>query len=360
MDRLTEPRQVERVLCFDAETGRSIWKKEYACKYRDVSYETGPRASVTIDEGRAYALGTMGHMHCLDARTGEVIWKHDLNAEYRIQMPIWGISGAPLVEGEVLIVMIGGEDGACVVGFDKRTGKELWRGLDDQATYAAPIVLDQAGRRVVVVWTGEHIAGLDPTTGEVLWTHPYEHRRMIIAIATPVVHDDLLFFSGFFDGSLLLRLRQDELGVEQVWLVKGADERHTKALHSIISTPIILDGFIYGICSYGQLRCLDLKTGRRVWESNRVMPLARWATAHLVPQGDKVWIFNERGDLIISQLSPEGYKEISRAHLIDPTMGQLPRRGGVCWTHPAFAGRRVYVRNDETLVCADLSAKRSD
>jgi outer membrane protein assembly factor BamB len=144
--------------------------------------------------------------------------------------------------------------------------------------------------------------------------------------------------------------------VEKVWERRGQNERSTDALHSIISTPIILGEHIYGVDSYGELRCLDAKTGERVWESDKAVPRARWATIHFVKNGDRVWMFNERGELIISRLSPQGYEEISRAHLIKPTMGQLPERGGVCWSHPAFAGGHVFARNDEELVCASLKA----
>ena len=115
--------------------------------------------------------------------------------------------------------------------------------------------------------------------------------------------------------------------------------------------------YIYGVDSYGELRCLDLATGNRVWESLAAVPKARWATIHFVENGDKIWMFNERGELIISRLSPSGFEEISRAMLIDPTLDQLRQRGGVCWAHPAFANRHVFARNDKELVCADLTAK---
>ena len=140
-DRLTKPNQVERVHCFDQKTGSKIWTHEYGCKYRNVSYETGPRASVTVDEGRAYALGTMGHLFCFDAATGDVLWKKDLEKRYKINMPTWGLSAAPLIEGDLVIVQIGGEK-ACLVAFDKQTGEEDWRALNDQASYSAPIVIE--------------------------------------------------------------------------------------------------------------------------------------------------------------------------------------------------------------------------
>lgn len=115
--------------------------------------------------------------------------------------------------------------------------------------------------------------------------------------------------------------------------------------------------YIYGVDSYGELRCLDLYTGDRIWESLLAVPQARWANVHMVRHEEEIWMFSERGELIISRLSPKGYQELSRAKLIKPTEGQLTQRGGVCWAHPAFAYKNVYVRNDEELICADLSVK---
>ena len=122
MDRLVSPKQIERLHCFDAKTGKSLWTHSYDCAYRGVQYDAGPRASVTIHDGRAYALGTMGHLHCLDAGSGKVLFSRDLNSAYGIRMPIWGISAAPLIEGDLLILQIGGEGGACVVALNRESG----------------------------------------------------------------------------------------------------------------------------------------------------------------------------------------------------------------------------------------------
>jgi hypothetical protein len=156
---------------------------------------------------------------------------------------------------------------------------------------------------------------------------------------------------------MLLKLGDStEPTAEKIWRRKGFDEKRTDALHSIISTPLWLGDCVYGVDSYGELRCLDAKTGDRVWEDLTATPPARWSTIHFVVNGERVWMFNERGELIIAKLSPSGYEEISRAKLISPTTEQLRQRGGVCWSHPAFADRSVFARNDEELVCGNLSA----
>lgn len=356
-DRVVEPAQIERVHAFDAATGEPVWSFEYDCPYRDVGYQAGPRASVSIDDGLAYALGTMGHLHVFDAASGNVVWKRDLNADYKIRMPIWGIAASPLVDGKLVIVQIGGENGACIVAFDKRTGEERWRALDDRASYSAPLIVEQAGRRMLVCWTGDNVAGLDPQSGEVFWKHPFQPTRMVINIATPVVDGGRLFVSSFYDGSLMLRLDPGRLEVEKIWRKLGPDEKLTESLHSIISTPTIQGDHVYGVDSYGELRCLDAKTGKRIWEDRTAVPRARWATIHMVKNGERTWMFNERGELVIAKLSPEGFHEISRTKLIDPTTGQLSRRDGVCWAHPAYANRHVFARNDRELVCASLAAE---
>lgn len=356
-DRLTKPKQVERVHCFDEQTGKRLWSHEYDCTYQGVGYDAGPRASVTVHDGRAYALGTMGHLNCFEADTGTVLWKKDLNETYKIRMPIWGIAGAPLIEGDLVIVHIGGSGDASIVGLNHLTGAEVWTALADNAPYSAPIVIEQGKRRVLVCYTGDNVVGLDPGTGRVYWSEPFPPKQMPIGIASPVVSGNKLFLTNFFDGSLLLELDQDQPRVRKVWHRAGPSEKETDALHSIIATPVIRGDHIYGVDSYGELRCLDLMTGDRVWEDLSAVPKARWAAIHFVEHEDRMWMFNEMGELIISKLSPTGFTELSRAQLIAPTRDQLPsRRGGVAWAHPAFANKRVFARNDKELLCVDLAA----
>jgi outer membrane protein assembly factor BamB len=354
-DRVVEPKQVERVHAFDSASGKPLWTHAYDCPYKDVGYTAGPRASVTIDEGRAYSLGSMGHLKCFDAATGKVLWEKDCNELYKIRMPIWGIAASPLVEGNLLIVQIGGE-GACLVAFDKRSGEEQWRALSDNASYSAPIMIEQAGKRVMVCWTGDSVIGMNPTSGAVYWQIPFKPAKMVINIATPVLEKNRLFLTSFYDGSLMAAINPDKLEATTLWRRSGRDEQHTDSLHSIISTPYLEGDFVYGVDSYGEFRCLDARTGDRIWESLLPTPKSRWSTIHMVKNGDRMWMFNERGELLIARLSPSGYEEISRAKLIEPTRVQLGQRGGVCWSHPAYANRHVYARNDEELVCASLAA----
>ena len=262
-DRFKSPKNIERVLCFDAITGEIIWSHSYDCKYTGVGYPAGPRASVIIDNDKAYSLGTMGHLYCFDKNTGDIVWKKDLNKEYSIRMPIWGIAAAPLIVDNKIILNIGGEGDACIVALNKLTGKEIWKNLEDDVSYSAPILIEQGNIPVMVVWTGQNVVGMDPSTGRKYWQEEFRQEQMIINISSPVVHSNYLFVSNFFDGSLLLKLGTDKPTATKVWQRKGKNERNTDALHCCISTPILSDDAIFGVDSYGELRCLDLKW--RLW-----------------------------------------------------------------------------------------------
>jgi outer membrane protein assembly factor BamB len=354
-DLQKKPVQTEGVLCFDENNGDKLWEYRYPCEYVSVGYPAGPRASVVITDNKAYSLGTMGNLFCFNATTGDILWQRDLNREYEIRMPIWGISATPLITGDKIILQISGSNNACVIALDNNTGKEIWRNLEDIAAYSAPIIIEKNGKKVVVVWTEDSLSGLNPETGEVYWRFPWKTGSGM-SIATPVLYNDYIFVSAFYSGSLLVKLGNDYTSAEKVWQREGESERKTDALHCVMNTPVIIDDFIYGVDSYGELRCLELATGDRVWEDLTAVNKNRWANIHFIQNGNKTWMFNEHGELIISELSPKGFKEISRTKIIEPTKEQLPR--GVTWSHPAFANKHVYIRNDIELVCIDLTDKK--
>lgn len=354
-DRQGENRNVrERVLCFDASSGDLRWEVSNPVAYTIGYHASGPRAAVTVDGDVAYAVGGMGLMQCLDAETGDVIWKRDLNADFESRMPIWGITAAPLVYEDLVIQVAAGSSDDCIVALDAATGQTRWTALDQRAGYSAPILIRQGNQDVVVCWTGESVSGLDPSDGRVFWSIEMLPRNMPIGVPTPVVQDHQLFVSSFYDGSMLIDLNPDRPDAETSWYRVGQDEKNTDALHAMISNPIIKGDHIYGFDSYGELRCLQLSTGDRVWEDLTVVPRARWATVHTIRNGDREFMLNDRGELLVVSLSPDGVKIHSRSQLLSPTKQQLSRRDGVVWAHPAIADGHIYARNDKVLVRASL------
>ena len=358
MDRVNAPEEQERVLCFDRTTGKPLWTFAYPCVYRDMDYALGPRAAVTIADGRAFSFGAMGHAHALDTATGKVLWARDLSREYQATNNVWGVASAPLVTGDLVIFQVGGQPDACLVALDVGTGKERWRALDGQPSYSAPRIVQQDGRNVLLAWTASWLAMLEPTTGQTIWKHPYKAKNMILNVADPVLNEDgrRLFLTAFYDGSFLFDLKPGSAAPELLWQRTGRSETRTDALHSIIMTPLVRDGYAYGIDSYGEMRCLDLATGDRVWEDTSLLGKNRWATAHFVQNGERTWITTEKGEIVIARLTPKGFQRISSAQFITPGTNLRGRDYPIAWSHPAYAHRSLFARNDTQLVCISLAS----
>jgi outer membrane protein assembly factor BamB len=315
----------------------------------------------------------MGDLYCLSVKDGSVVWSKNLPKVYKVPTPLWGFAGHPLIDGNRLICLVGGK-GSVVVAFDKDTGKELWKNLSaNQPGYAPPMIYTFGGKRELILWDAQSVNGLDPETGKVYWTQPWGSQKVGgglpelkagMSIPTPrqLGEGNQLFLSCFYDGSLMLKIDGDKPTV--LWRHTGdvvdPEPEVTEQLHCVMSTPVIRDGYIYGVCSYGELRCLDAKTGQRKWESLAATggKSERWGNAFIVQMGegsDRYILFNEHGDLIIARLTPQKYEEISRAHILEPTNTMAGRK--VVWSHPAFANRCVFARNDKEIVCVSMAAE---
>lgn len=345
----------ERVLCLDAADGRMVWQRAYDCPYT-VSYAAGPRTTPVVADGRVYSLGTMGNLACQSAADGKWIWSRDFVADFGLKVPTWGVSAHPLLDGNKLICVVGGE-GSVAVAFDKETGRELWRALSaKEPGYCPPVIYTLGGRRQLILWHAEAVNGLDPETGRVLWTEPWK-LNYGMAIATPRPLDDGLFLTCFYNGSMRLRFEPGREAPVVAWKTAKQSERDTVNLNSTMATPWIEGGHAYGPCSYGQFRCIRLDTGERLWETFQPTTgkAERWGNCFVVKNGTRWFLLSEQGDLIIARLSPQGYEELSRAHVIDPVNTDPGRP--VVWSHPAFANRRIYLRNDQEMVCYDLAAQ---
>jgi outer membrane protein assembly factor BamB len=336
----------ERVLCLNAADGKLLWKHEYDCPYT-VSYPLGPRTTPVVAGGKVYTFGTEGHLLCLDAGTGKVHWGRDLRRDYKIKPPLWGFSAHPLLDGQRLICMVGGK-GSVVVAFDKDTGKELWKALSaGEVGYCPPVIHEAGGKRQLIVWHGEALNGLDPESGHLYWKQPAVS-YMGMSIAMPRKLGDELFITAYPNLALMMRLDRDKPAAQLAWKAKGRT-----SLFSVFGTPFVEDGTIYG-SSNGQFGAIKAANGERLWETtapNGAKALS--GDVFIVKNGDRFFLVTEKGDLIIARLSPKGYDEISRAHLLEPTSKAFGR--DVVWSHPAFADRCLFARNDREMVCVSLA-----
>lgn len=341
----------ERVLCLDAASGELLWKHAYDRPY-NISYPGGPRCTPTVAGGRVYALGAEGNLTCLNADSGAVIWKKDFVEDYGAETPFWGVAAHPLVDGDRVFCVVGGE-GSTAVAFDAATGRELWRALSaEQQGYCPPIMIEHARTRQLVIWDAEAVHGLDPATGKVYWTVPLKP-RFAMSITTPRKLGSHLFVSGYGEAALL-ELAGDRPAADVAW--RGVP---TNALYSANCTPFLEAGTIYGCdVNTGAMMAVRLADGERLWQT--LQPTTggdrrdRYGTAFIVKHKDRFFLFNELGDLILARLSPQGYEELGRFHVLEPTNNTFGRP--VVWSHPAFARRCVFARNDRAVVCVSLAA----
>jgi outer membrane protein assembly factor BamB len=343
----------ERVLCLDETTGKAIWQHEYDAPY-GVSYNTGPRATPVVSGDRVFTLGTEGHLLCLDTKSGNRIWARQLKRDFGVKTPLWGFAAHPLLDGDKLICLVGG-NGTTAVAFHKDTGKELWRSLSAKDPgYCPPTIIEAAGRRQLIIWHADSLNALDPETGKPLWSVPSKIRQAV-SITTPRQLGDLLFVTSFYNGSLMVKLDAQRPGAQVLWATQKISEKDTTHLNALMTTPFLEAGHIYGVCNHGQFRCLEAATGKRVWEDRVIVAKGEeleCANAFIVKNGNRFFLCAENGELIIAALSPTGVREISRTKLLAPTLSYQGR--DVVWSHPAFANGHVVARNDKELVSVDL------
>ncbi len=354
----------ERVLCFDAKSGEELWKNEYPCVYH-ISYPAGPRCTPTVRNGKVYTLGAMGDLHCLDAKSRKVLWSKNFPKDYKAKVPTWGFCGHPLAYKNLLICTVGGEN-ATVVAFDADTGDEKWKALNARDLgYSPPTLIHAGGVDQVVIWHGHAINGLNPLTGMVYWTVPLEPLYGM-SIMAPRQAGDRLFAAGIGGAGVVLKLDPNKPAVSVVWQ-EAADKDMTRpkarGLYPVNMTPFIDGGTVYGVDQPGMLRAVELETGKKLWFTHKPV-IGRVeaedykgsvsGTAFIVKNGDRYFLFAETGELVIAKLSPK-YEEEGRAKLLEPTAAAFGRK--VVWSHPAFANKCIYVRNDKELACYSLAAE---
>lgn len=341
MDRQLNP-EVERVLCFDAKSGRPLWKHKYPVAYGKLDYGNGPRAAPTIHGKHVYTVGAMGDVRCLNIDTGTEVWKKNYLADFHGRLPTWGFAGSPVVYGDWLIVQPGGDNGHSIMALDRATGNTIWQSLDDEAGYCTPVVHRIHDQDELICWTPSHIRCLEVRTGKLLWSHPYEITYGV-SIAKPIIHEDIVLVAGYWHGSKAIQLSSTPTDAKLLW-------EENRYLRGLMSQPLYREGHVYLLDKQYGLTCFELQTGKKLWDDkNQMTPRDRNPHASLVWLGDsdRAIILNAEGELILARLTPEGYHEQSRSKII-----------GLTWAHPAFAGNQVFARSDQELVSYELPEDR--
>jgi outer membrane protein assembly factor BamB len=347
--RLEKPRAWERIHCFKESTGKLIWSHEYELVYPEFCFNPeqggGPAATPIVEAGKVYWPGRSGQVDCLDARSGKVIWEIHLDTKYEVG--ILSVRGSPLIEGNLLILVAGAKPGGCFIALDKRTGKEVWKALDDPKSSSSPMIVVAGGKRQLIVWTDTSVTSLNPATGETYW-----RERVVTSsndsVPTPVVQKNRLLISG-----LMFELNGDAPTAKVLWPDTMAP---SKRILSNTSSPLLQGDYVYSAKSSGELVCLEAGTGNQVWGTTNVTEPKFGASIHLSPNGDVTFLFTDEGNLIIARLAPDGYHEMSRVHLLKPTSYLMKRK--LAWVPPVYVNRCIFARNDEELICASLAEKR--
>jgi outer membrane protein assembly factor BamB len=319
------------VTCLDAETGKEIWKQSYAEPLMGQNYEGGPNATPTVVNGRVYTCSKTAKVHCLDAVSGRIIWAQDLCGRYGIAKPTWGHAGSPVVRDGLVFLNVG----TTGLALKAEDGNLAWQTGTGPGGYASPVPYTKDGKSYMIVFGADKIAGVESATGRVVWHKEWKTSYDINA-ANPIVFGDRIFISsGYNHGCALLRVTDN--GVEEVY--------SNKNMKSQCYGGSLYQGHVYAIDGQvgggGQLRCLDVETGKVNWTQRS----SNLGTGTVTVAGDKLIILGEYGMLFIAEATPEAYKELASARILN----------NKCWTVPTLSHGLLYARDAQGhMVSLDL------
>jgi len=334
--RLADQMVVE---CLDTRSGRALWKKDYPSQYRDdFGFEDGPRATPAMTGEAVFTHGPEGRLCAWKREDGSLMWSVDTAREFGSAKGFFGRACSPLVEGETVILQVGGRAGAGIVGFAAKTGKVVWRATDDEAGYSSPRPMDWRGRRVVLSLNREALVALQPADGKVLFRfgwRPPEHAS--VSAAVPVVVGDQVFLSACYGaGATVLLL--EEGGPKKIWARDDALSCH-------YATSVYRDGHLYGWHGRQEqgceLRCVDWKTGDTRWSE------AGLKAGSVLLAGKELLVLTEQGELLRVAASPERFQVLERAQILPFQVRALP----------ALADGLFLARSRQRLVVLDLASE---
>ena len=374
--------------CLRADSGKPIWKYEYQTDFSDpYGYNNGPRCSPVLTKTRCYTFGAQGRLVCLDLASGKLVWENQTSKKWNVPDHFFGAGCTPILEGELLIVLVGGQPNSGVVAFNAETGKTVWESVGQQTwdgaktdqdgkpyrwtgsemivSYSSPIVATIHGTKHLLCLLRQGLVSLDPDTGKVRFKYWFRARvHESVNAARPVIVDDMIFLSAAYEtGAALLRILPDGTSYDVVW-------RNKRGMSTHWSTPIYQDGCVYGFSGRHEgeamLQCVDLKSGELLWETNgyngpasdlRTNPSGEIVDADGQPatffgRGSKTSVdgkfimLGERGILVLGKLSKQKFEPISRA-----TFQQIRYPA---WAAPVVSHGRLYLRSEDHLLCLDV------
>ena len=329
----------ETVEAFDAKTGEGMWKFDYPTGYRDdFGFDEGPRATPTVADGKVYTFGAEGALHCLDLAAGKHLWSVNTKDKFSASKGFFGMVCSPLVEGDHVLLNIGGANGAGIVAFKKNTGELAWKSTTEEASYSSPVAADLGGKRASVFFTRSGLVVLDPQTGHVQSQFPWRPRiNASVSAATPLIIGSQIFLSASYQtGAILLDLRTSK--PQKIW---ASDE----SLSNHYATSVHRNGFLYGFHGRQEmgttLRCVELQTGKVKWGEEH------WPAGTVTLAGESLLVMLEDGRLLLAPASPERFRPSAQAQVLS---------SGVR-AYPALANGFFYARSKDKIVCLDLNSK---
>ncbi len=317
----------DTVFCFDADTGKALWKNSYPAPRDAKYYEGGTSATPTVDGDRVYTISKRGILHCLGAADGKVVWTNNLQQELGAKIPEWGFAGSFYIEGDLAILNFG----TAGTALDKRTGKVVWTSGTDVSGYSTPMPVDAGGERAVILAIKQDVVAVKIKDGKELWRFPWKTQYDVNA-PTPILSGSKVFISsGYNHGGGVFDISQQP--PKEIW--------NNKNMRNHMASSILWKGHLYGI-DENQLRCLDFDTGEVKWTDK-----VSGKGALMIADG-KLIVLSERGELLVAEASPAAFKPISRVQVV----------GGKCWAAPVLANGKIYCRTGPgDVVCVDVSGK---
>ncbi len=330
---IEQRRKQEVVAAYDVETGRELWTNAWDAEFIESMGGDGPRATPTWDTSRIYALGAAGELRCIEAKTGKLIWSKNILSDNGAQNLQWGMSGAPLIVDDKVIVLPGGTSGKSVVAYNKHTGATVWKSLNDRAAYTSPMLVTLAGKRQIMIVSSNRIVGLEISDGSLLWSYPWDAQ---INISQPIVIDKNRFFisAGYGKGAALVEIGSNGASFEarKIW--------ENNMMKNKFNSSVIYNGYIYGL-DEGILTCLDVETGERKWKGGR------YGYGQLLLASGHLIVISEQGELALVKATPDQHIEVAKFAAIE----------GKTWNYPAIADGRLLVRNQTQMACFNLKGK---